>query len=309
MIAMGAVPSSNSSEVTGGYERILYARDTDGSFPVYEYTNEYRVHKPSGVQSFKTKRQLLIALTGHPKARNWTFDRYFKTPTSNEDALAGEPLLTTLELFAAPEPQPEPEVKLGIDLVNRGHEVAKLLYAGFGPWMRTYSYDPEEVLQEVYAGILVRNKGKCPWDIRKSSFGHYVHMVCNSILSNYHRKQKRIRECEQVGIRSFDENGDWKEDDVSKANVPAKVDSDLFTYELYEVAEDLKHFIPYDPTTHLVHQVLPYVRDGYSKVEIARELGESRNLIGRALTELREWATKWMTPSRAINSPSPTQGI
>jgi len=89
-----------------------------------------------------------------------------------------------------------PPVAVGIDLAVRGIEVRKLLYAGFGLRMARAGYDPEEVLQEVYRGLLVRNRGKCPFDVRKSSFGHYVHMVIECILSNYHRRESRRRESE-----------------------------------------------------------------------------------------------------------------
>lgn len=85
----------------------------------------------------------------------------------------------------------------GIDLAVRGIEVRKLLYAGFGYRMSRGGYDPEEVLQEVYRGLLVRNRGKCPFDVRKSSFGHYVHMVIECVLSNYHRRESRRRASEQ----------------------------------------------------------------------------------------------------------------
>jgi len=86
---------------------------------------------------------------------------------------------------------------VGIDLAVRGIEVRKLLYAGFGYRMSRGGYDPEEVLQEVYRGLLVRNRGKCPFDARKSSFGHYVHMVIECVLSNYHRRESRRRASEQ----------------------------------------------------------------------------------------------------------------
>lgn len=101
-----------------------------------------------------------------------------------------------LELFAEPEPP-----RLGIDLAARGHEVRKLMWAGFGHKILRAGYDPEDVLQEVFRGILARNIGKCPWDARKSSFGHYVHMVIGCVLTNYHRKQQSVRGSEVIGAR------------------------------------------------------------------------------------------------------------
>lgn len=83
--------------------------------------------------------------------------------------------------------------KLGIDLAARGHEVRKLMWAGYRDKILRAGYDPEDVLQEVYRGLIARNNGKCPWDVRKSSFGHYVHMVIGCVLINYHRKQQQVR--------------------------------------------------------------------------------------------------------------------
>lgn len=80
---------------------------------------------------------------------------------------------------------------LGIDLSVRGHEVRKLFYAGgFTGTLTREGIDPEEFLQEVYRGLLARNRGSCPWDHKKSSFGHYVHIVIRCVLSNYLRRER-----------------------------------------------------------------------------------------------------------------------
>lgn len=83
--------------------------------------------------------------------------------------------------------------RLGIDLAVRGVEVRRLLYSKFSIRMARAGYDPEDVLQEVYRALLVRNEGKCPFDARKSSFGHYVMMVISCVLANYHRRESRHR--------------------------------------------------------------------------------------------------------------------
>jgi len=80
---------------------------------------------------------------------------------------------------------------LGIDLAVRGTEVRKLFYAGgFTGVLNRENIDPEEFLQEVYRGLLARNNGTCPWDVKKSSFGHYVHIVIRCVLSNYLRRER-----------------------------------------------------------------------------------------------------------------------
>lgn len=80
---------------------------------------------------------------------------------------------------------------VGMDLAIRGIEVRKLFYAAFARGLVKDGYDPEECLQEVYKGLLTRNNGTCPFDSRKSSFGHYVHIVTRCVLANYIRKEKR----------------------------------------------------------------------------------------------------------------------
>tara|TARA_Y100000310_G_C20697679_1_gene826881 strand:+ start:829 stop:1830 length:1002 start_codon:yes stop_codon:yes gene_type:complete len=326
-----------NQSVEKGVKRVLYSRDADGSYPVHILRSGFKLIRPAdagGVQTYATKRQLLIAITGHPKARNWTFDRYFKQGKHDGGAslYMGAPAITTLEWFVPTEApvQGRPvtgsipgtkvrgdarisiseataatlamragsnladeDIELGIDLVNRSHEVAKLLFKGFGSWIRTSGYDPEEVLQEVYVGLLVRNKMTCPWDARKSSFGHYVHMVCNSIMSNYHRKRKRIRECEQTGTYSFDENGDWTLQDVASSNLPAPPTGDVQRVGILEATDDLLAYMPDESSTYLARKVLPLLRDGYTRTDIARLLGVNRTLVMAAVVELQTWAVQW----------------
>jgi hypothetical protein len=288
---------------------VLYSRPQDGSHAVHVLPLGYRLDRPDGSAVYQTKRQLLIAVTGHPKARNWTFDRYFRqgkwnTPqkawssfdlvdffTEVESSPAISVSQSTAEHLAAEVAQGEDDLKLGIDLVNRADEVAKLLFAGFGSWIYSAGYDPEDVLQEVYKGLLIRNKGKCPWDVRKSSFGHYVYMVCNGVLSNWHRKVKRVREHETTGLLSFDEHGDLSRQDVGSSNIAD--DPQPTCFEMQQTTEDLLAFIPLGPDTYLARSILPYVRDGYTCTDIARVHGVKRTEVSRALETLRHYAGAW----------------
>ena len=117
-------------------------------------------------------------------------------PQSSEILTTGElDGLTVLKVQNSP---------LGINLEARGHEVRKLLWAGFGGKMLAGGHDPEDVYQEVMRGLVARNAGKCPWDETKSSFGHYVHLVINGVLINYHKKQQQVKGPEVVGWRDRD---------------------------------------------------------------------------------------------------------
>jgi len=187
----------------------------------------------------------------------------------------------------------------GIDLVRRSHEVRKLLFAGFGRRMYACGYDPEDVLHEVYKGILIRNRGKCPWDPAKSSFGHYVHMVCSCILNNYHRKQRRVREMEQVGLLNpLGSDGPERYTDVA-SNVTVASRNTLVQEDclMLEEAEDLlvqmQSNSPQDAESRLAAKVLPLLLAGTPREDIASSLGVSPASLSRAMSHLRKQATAW----------------
>lgn len=194
---------------------VLFARSEHGSFPIRvipqcQGRRTFEVLSANVVRArYTSAYHLIAALTLNPRHR-FTFDQYFGRKEAHPSFFLPHGG-STLDLFAPVQPTARPirtqqvaltvgEPVLGIDLRARGHEVRKLLFAGFGSRIMRSGYDPEEVLQEVYRGILTRNGGKCPFDVRKSSFGHYVHMVCECVLNNYHRREARRREVEQVGM-------------------------------------------------------------------------------------------------------------
>lgn len=178
------------------------------------------------------------------------------------------------------------EFEEGIDLSKKAEDVKKLLYAGFGAWMLSSGYDPEEVLQEVYKGILIRNQGKCPWRADKSKFGYYVHMVCRGVLYNWHRKKARVKQHEKVGVRLYDD-----EVDIGSSNLgfeePEEVDLDFAVMDLLKV-------IPEGPDTFMVRRILPYVSKGYSNSEIAKKLGLKSKDVDTARTALQGYAEVWV---------------
>jgi hypothetical protein len=292
--------------------RILYSRLNDGfaSGPkAVEVLPDgtYMV----GRQAYPTARQLLIDLTGHPEGRHWTFDRYFRqgkyAPLHENsgnlildlfgDTLSGltvapasgPPIrqgLTYPALLTVHRPQ-------GIDLVHRADEVRKLLFAGFGRRIYAYGYDPEDVLQEVYKGLLIRNRGKCPWDATKSSFGHYVYMVCNCILSNYHRHQYRIKSVEQIGLTTVSEGGPRVVDaaDACATRVECAVYQDLSELVDKEFVTYLMGKVPVNDT--LAVQILPYALEGYGRSVIASALDVPLVHVARAMKVIRDAMSEW----------------
>lgn len=292
---------------------LVYARGGEGNLPVRVITLEggrtrrYELFRPGAQEPevFTSSRSLLVSLTGHPNARNWTFDRYFRqgkhAPPSAR--LIGKPDPSVWGSFEGgpvikvPSARPDGVTVLGIDLERRGGEVAKLLFAGFGHWIHSAGYDPQEVLQEVYKGILARNEGKCPWDARKSSFGHYVHMVCRGVLSNYHRKVGRERGHEQSGLGVI-EDGGFEIVDVSEANVEAPETSERMAFELGDAMRGLDQFLRgrLDATSaegRMARRLLPLIVQGMDRGEMADVLGVSKGTVAKGLSYLRDATRAW----------------
>lgn len=85
------------------------------------------------------------------------------------------------------------EPELGVDLSKYKEDIKLIFYKRQANRMIKEGLDPEEVLQEVYKGILIRNKGKCPYDPRKSALSTYIVLVMDCIIMNIvskHRKEK-----------------------------------------------------------------------------------------------------------------------
>lgn len=175
----------------------LYTRPEHGTIPVKITPKGLELRRP-GVKPtlHKTRVKLLEDIFGGRRGRKYAFDKYFRrgpfAPQRPEFYMPDQETLIEMGFIK--------RKTIGIDLEERGEEVRKLLMADFSQWIASMDMDPEEVLQEVYRGILARNRGKCPLDESKSSFGHYVHMVINGVLSNLYHKHQRITDRELVGL-------------------------------------------------------------------------------------------------------------
>ena len=289
---------------------VLYGRDSGKeSVPTVRVLNvtpdacKYLVTSPGEApKEFATAASLMVELTG--TRRHWSLGEYFKI---GRWAPPEDPFDDVFRLF---KPQRKPLTRnpvpsgldpsklalasgAGIDLVNRSDEVAKLLFAGFGSWIKTSGYDPDDVLQEVYRGLLARNRGKCAWVASKSSFGHYVHMVCHGVLANYHRQQKRKRQMEQTGVLTWRKGEGLAIADVASAELPASPTSEAEQSALLTVTSSLADTLGTGDVADRARAVLPLLRDGWAKKDIAAQLSLDRSAVDSAVAYLRERAAVW----------------
>jgi len=292
--------------------------DTDGG-------RRIELLRPEGPETFDTAKAFMTTLHGESYAdRHWSVDRYFsrgRYARARYRRGTREPGLTIVGGFrvessnevlgccvetrdrgpvGAPTPTPITVVTRrprGIDLDARGHEVSKLLWAGFHGWINAAGYDFEDVLQEVYRKILVANQGKSPWDPTKSSFGHYVHMVCRSALSNFHRKHARVAAHERPGIPGLRPDGSWGEVDVRDSGRRG-IDPNIALRPMNDPCEDLQRYIlngPYQghPYAPLAARLVPFVHAGFTMKDSAARLGVERTSVSSAMSLLRKCAQGW----------------
>ena len=321
-------------------QQVVYARHEHGGHRVVRDARLLTVYWPQGPTTYPSVRQTLTALmSGHaapPKGvrvPHRTFNEYFRRPSSRIEgdvfdlfAVLPEAPLSVHGAAAHPAhvpveardesvlvvhvPAASPKRReakprevwdgKGIDLVNRGHEVRKLFYAGFVRRVNRYGYDPEEVLQEVYAGLLVRNRGKCPFDPKKSSFGHYVHMVCECIISNYHRKHNRRAHAEHYGHTDLDGNEvDVASTDLATvgANQENALGHRMALASLEERLHEAACAVETSTDMALVGRCLPLLSEGMTRLEVANYLakhdGLHRARVLQAVDFIREVAGEW----------------
>lgn len=179
-----------------------------------------------------------------------------------------------------------PPPKLGIDLKNRWVEVRKLFFAGFASLVKGSRYDPEEILQEVYMGIHIRNHGKCPWDPRKSTFGHYVHMVIQCVLRNYHRKENNYRT--RYVSSPLEESPERY--DAFLLSATEDRSNDIFDiaggrFEYDNMVQLLDHHNA--PWSKNAVRVLPLLVSGMTREEMSLRLGMSKGSLSKTIKHIR----------------------
>ncbi len=309
---------------------VLFARSEHGGHKVvpvkltpHQKVRGLEVWWPEGPVKYTTNRQALIAIVNKTPAPGpglrdpkTTFDRYFRRgkyqretyPEMDvlsifrpDETLALPPVQIPLsreasDLAILPNPQNAPKRNLGIDLERRGHEVRKLFYAGFARRVAARGYDPEDVLQELYKALLIRNRGKCPWDPQKSSFGHYVHMVAGCIISNYNRKFGRLEAHEVFGIS----NAKGEVIDVAEADA-AHVSPLQEDYTGYNKArnEILGLVLMEAPNRgipqKLAQEVFLLAADGAKIRDLKKDLSEPLAQVQEALRLVQDIARLWRT--------------
>ena len=183
--------------------------------------------------------------------------------------------------------------KLGIDIEKHKEDIKKLFYKRQGTKLMKTGVDTEEVLQEVYKGILIRNNGSCPFDAEKSAMSTYIVMVVDCITMNYMNKFNRISDRFVTGV----------EDDVACSYNASYEDDPSDAIFLQEVRTSF---------SGVLLKVYDALMNGLKKAHISREYGWEIRLVNKYVKQVGEKVANLLEredllPCSTLFTPQSTQ--
>jgi len=159
--------------------------------------------------------------------------------------------------------------QLGVDLSRYKEDIKLIFYKRQANRMIKEGLDPEEVLQEVYKGLLIRNKGKCPYDPRKSALSTYIVLVMDCIIMNIVSKHRKEKSRFEYG---------------SESDVASSCDSSFekdYTDNLMFV--EIRKSFKEDQL-----KVFDAIMDGFKMAHIARTLGWEARKVSKLKKEIQQ---------------------
>lgn len=158
---------------------------------------------------------------------------------------------------------------LGIDVGKHKEDIKNLFYKRQGQKLTKTGVDTEEVLQEVYKGLLIRNRGSCPFDPEKSAMSTYIVMVVDCITMNYMNKFNRTSDRFLVGV----------EDDVASSYNASYEEDPSDAIFLQEIRASF---------SGVLLKVYDALMNGLKKAHISREYGWEIRLVNKYVKQVRE---------------------
>lgn len=175
-------------------------------------------------------------------------------------------------------------IKKGINIKEKYQEIKNLFFKHCSSLCRQAKVDCNDVLQEVYKGILIRNKGKCPFDKTKSAFSTYVTMVAKCVTSNYINKSKRLSNREIHGKKDSIESSDWV---ISRKYTPPA--------ESCLLAKEMRKFLNSN-----LQPIYDDMIQGYKASQISKKRGIEIRAVRVYISEIRNILKKQYDPERNL---------
>lgn len=83
----------------------------------------------------------------------------------------------------------DPQVVKGFDIVEKKKDIERIFYKFYAKRAAAEGLPVEDLLQEVFAGIISRNSKKSAFSLNRGSFSGYLHLVIGSIYKNFRKRE------------------------------------------------------------------------------------------------------------------------
>lgn len=268
----------------------LFTRYEDGSNPItvienINSKNRKKYEVKVGGHYFKTFKEFLNTTRC---CENTSFNRYFNNNVQNSTPII-EILNNVINYKKSSTSKESVEplesvVVSGIDIGEKKKDIERLFYSFFAKKAAAEGLPIDDLLQEIYKGILARNIGKGAWNPKRGSFGSYVHMVANSVYLNFRNKELKR------GIREKSVDTSTSQIDNNQDNI---VESDYINEEM--LVSEFSTWVKNrkglgDPAAYVVC----LLRQGKKKKEIAAELGINHTTLHKIIDGLRQRVSEFM---------------
>jgi len=168
--------------------------------------------------------------------------------------------------------QNPPTRKLGIDVEAKYEDIKRIYFKRYLKQIIAIGEDPQDMLQEILQGILIRNKGKCPYDPKKSAFSTYVTMVCHCVMTNFLKKHSKTK-----GVEIAIEPIEGRIHDLEDVEIER---------DYQELRRDIGSLFKGD-----YRKVFDLLTDGYKTKEISEIMGVESKVVRKHVNDIREIVT------------------
>jgi DNA-directed RNA polymerase specialized sigma24 family protein len=81
------------------------------------------------------------------------------------------------------------DVKTGFNIADKKKDIERIFYAFYAKRAVAEGLSVEDLLQQVFIGLISRNTKRGAWNPARGSFGSYIHLVIGSVYRNFRKKE------------------------------------------------------------------------------------------------------------------------
>ena len=279
----------------------LYSRYEDGSKPIQIKEEgegkRKRYELRIGEELFSTLSSFLK--TSRSRAAT-SFANYFGTKKSSDLSIFSvlqdikdykDQKLSNLEFTSTEEGNEPRRIKedtgeRGFSIEEKKKDVERIFYAYYAKRAVAEGLSVEDLLQQVFIGLISRNTKSGAWNPSRGSFGNYIHLVIGSVYRNFRKKEisRGMRE-KLYTPQSYTES--------------VTTDSDFLTDQV--LLDSFRDWIKTKKGMgELAGDITVLLSEGKKKKEIAEELGINTTSLHKMIAGLRSKVSEFLNVRQQV---------